>query len=193
MIGHRYEGVGAMPENEEQAERRREEAEEEHPATVIELKAPAEGTAEPAAGEHGADADGADGAPERPGGTESGSAPKMGLSLNKGTDAAAEAPDAPVPHAPEPQVLESDAGAADSAVTSPREQRDLWAPPNPAERSPGAAPYGAQPLDAVPGRYVAPSAQPAPYALGSPYAVAAPLTPPASASPVPPPPIGPEG
>ncbi|RZD89483.1 hypothetical protein C0Q63_06990 [Streptomyces albidoflavus] len=193
MIGHRYEGVGAMPENEEQAERRREEAEEEHPATVIELKAPAEGTPEPAAGEHGADAGGADGAPEQPGGTPPGSAPKASLSLTKSTDAADEAPDAPVPHAPEPQVLGSDAGAADGAVTAPREPRDLWAPPNPAERSPGAAPYGAQPLGAVPGGYVSQSAPPAPYGLGSPYAAAAPLTPPASASPVPPPPIGPEG
>ncbi|WP_255254196.1 hypothetical protein [Streptomyces albidoflavus] len=152
-----------MPENEEQAERRREEAEEEHPATVIELEAPAEGAPEPSVGEGGADVDGAGRSPEQPGGTQPGSAPKVGLSLTKSTDAATVAPDAPEPHAPEPQVLESDAWVAEGAVMSPREQRDLWAPPNPAERSPGAAPYGAQPLGAVPGRYVAPSAQSAPY------------------------------
>lgn len=174
-----------MPENEEQAERRREGSDEERPATVTELKAPAEGAVESAAGEHGADADRAEGAPERPGGTEPGGTSKARLSLTKSTDAAAVAPDAPEPHALEPV-----AGATDGAVASPREQRNLWAPPNPAERSPGPAPYGAQPRGAVPGGYVTP---PAPYGLGSPYAAAAPLTPPASASPVPPPPIGPEG
>lgn len=174
-----------MPENGQQAERPREEADEEHPATVIELKAAAEEAVEPAVGERGADADGADGAPVRPGGTEPDGASKASLSLTKSTDSAAVAPDAPQPHAPE-----SGAGAADGAVTEPREQRDLWAPPNPAERSPGPAPYGAQPLGAVPGGHVAP---PAPYGLGSPYAAAAPLTSPAPASPVPPPPIGPEG
>lgn len=178
MIGHRYEGVGAMPENEEQAERRREETDEEHPATVVELKAPAEGPVEPAAGERGADADEA-------GRAEPGSASKASPSLTKSTAAAPVAPDAPEPHA-----SGSGAGVADGAVTSPSEQPDLWAPPNPAERSPGPAPYGAQPLGAVSGGHVAP---PAPYGLGSPYAAPAPLTSPASASPVPPPPIGPEG
>lgn len=179
-----------MPENEEQAERRREEPEEEHPATVIELKAPAEGAAEPATGERGADADAADGAPARTGGTEPDGASKASLSLTKSTDTAAVAPDAPQPRAPQPQAPESVAGAADGSVTESREQRELWAPPNPAERSPGPAPYGAQPLGAVPGGYAAP---PAPYGLGSPYAAAAPLTSPAPASPVPPPPIGPDG
>ncbi|PBO25347.1 hypothetical protein CLM85_04875 [Streptomyces albidoflavus] len=67
MIGHRYEGVGAMPENEEQAERRREEAEEEHPATVIELEAPAEGAPEPSVGEGAARHRGADQHHGRPG------------------------------------------------------------------------------------------------------------------------------
>lgn len=189
-----------MPENEQQAERRREEADEEHPATVIELKAPVEEAAEPAAGEREAgeravgerraDADGAEPALVRADGSEPGGAPKGGLSLTKSTDAAAVAPDAPQPHAQQPHAPESGAGAAAGAVTSPGEQRDLWAPPNPAERSPGPAPYGAQPLGAVPVGHVAP---PAPYGLGSPYAAAAPLTSPASASPVPPPPIGPEG
>ncbi|MFE7673108.1 DUF4190 domain-containing protein [Streptomyces albidoflavus] len=179
-----------MPENEQQAERPRGEADEEHPATVIELKAAAEEAAEPAAGERGVDADAADGAPVRPGGTEPDGASKASLSLTKSTDTAAVAPDAPQPHAPQPQAPESVAGAADGTATEPREQRELWAPPNPAERSPGPAPYGAQPLGAVSGGY---AALPAPYGLGNPYAAAAPLTSPAPASPVPPPPIGPDG
>ncbi|MGA5577024.1 DUF4190 domain-containing protein [Streptomyces koyangensis] len=174
-----------MPEHEQQAERPREEVDEEHPATVIELKAAAEEAAEPAAGERGADADAANGAPARTGGTEPDGASKASLSLTKSADTAAVAPDAPQPQAPE-----SVAGAADGTATDSREQRELWAPPNPAERSPGPAPYGAQPLGAVPGGYAAP---PAPYGLGSPYAAAAPLTSPAPASPVPPPPIGPDG
>ncbi|MFF9901642.1 DUF4190 domain-containing protein, partial [Streptomyces longispororuber] len=69
-----------MPENEEQAERRREETDEEHPATVVELKAPAEGPVEPAAGERGADADEA-------GRAEPGSASKASPSLTKSTAA----------------------------------------------------------------------------------------------------------
>ncbi|PJM80981.1 hypothetical protein CH313_25215 [Streptomyces sp. TSRI0384-2] len=211
MTGHRHEGVGAMPEDEHQAERRREDTDESSPATVIECGTPrdddGDGRAEPSAGERRARDDrGADrtsaGAGEAsaadPDGRTFAGASVAGPSLAKSTDtepAVTPASGAPEPRTGAPAAATPDgavaADAAAAGVTAePRERRDLWAPPDPADRSPGPAPYGAQPLGASPGGH---GAAPAPHGAGSPYAAASPLTPPRSGGPVPPPPIGPEG
>lgn len=160
-----------MPENDQQAEQYREGTDEDHPATVIELNVLDEGDAERAT---------------EPGGAERADAPGPGLPLTKRTDAGAPMPDGPSGVAGD----SASAGGVVGAVAAPPEWRDVWAPPNPADRSAGPAPYGAQPPVSGFGTHGAP---PAAYGAGRQFGAVPAPTSPGFGGPVPPPPIGPEG